>query len=218
MVSSMICVSLAEPSVAACLAALKGLDFAEIRMDMMKLMLEEIPRLFSGNRVLIATCRPGGRSDEERKRLLMRAIASRATFVDVEIESETTYREEIVATARSCGCRVIVSHHDYERTPERPALEACVSACFEAGADIAKIACMVRSDRENARLLALLDTDREIVVVGMGKRGRVTRILAPLLGSPFTYASLSQGKETADGQIDRETLQELLGTVTAKTG
>lgn len=218
MVSSMICVSLAEPSVAACLAALKGLDFAEIRMDMMKLMLEEIPRLFSGNRVLIATCRPGGRSDEERKRLLMRAIASGATFVDVEIESETAYREEIVAKARSCGCRVIVSHHDYERTPERPALEACVSACFEAGADIAKIACMVRSDRENARLLALLDTDREIVVVGMGERGRVTRILAPLLGSPFTYASLSQGKETADGQIDRETLQELLRTVTAKTG
>lgn len=218
MVSSMICVSLAEPSVAACLAALKGLDFAEIRMDMMKLMLEEIPRLFPGNRVLIATCRPGGRSDEERKRLLMRAIASGATFVDVEIESETAYREEIVAEARSCGCRVIVSHHDYERTPERPALEACVSACFKAGADIAKVACMVRSDRENARLLALLDTDREIVVVGMGERGRVTRILAPLLGSPFTYASLSQGKETADGQIDRETLQELLRTVTAKTG
>ena len=74
MVSSMICVSLAEPSVAACLAALEGLDFAEIRMDMMKLTPEEIPRLFSGNRTLIATCRPGGRSDEERKRLLMKAI------------------------------------------------------------------------------------------------------------------------------------------------
>jgi 3-dehydroquinate dehydratase-1 len=214
----MICVSLAEPSVAACLAALKGLDFAEIRMDMMKLTLEEIPRLFSGNRALIATCRPGGRSDEERKRLLMRAIASGATFVDVEIESETTYREEIVATARLCGCRVIVSHHDYERTPERPALEACVSACFEAGADIAKIACMVRSDRENARLLALLDTDREVVVVGMGERGKITRILAPLLGSPFTYASLSQGKETADGQIDRETLEKLLRTAAKVTG
>jgi 3-dehydroquinate dehydratase-1 len=218
MVSSMICVSLAEPSVAACLAALKGLDFAEIRMDMMKLTLEEIPQLFSGNRALIATCRPGGRSDEERKRLLMRAIASGATFVDVEIESETAYREEIVAKARSHSCRVIVSHHDYEGTPGRSELEACVSACFEAGADIAKIACMIHSDRESARLLALLDSDREIVVVGMGERGRITRILAPLLGSPFTYASLSQGKETADGQIDRKTLRELLRTVTAKTG
>jgi len=182
-------------------------------MDMMKLTLEEISRLFSGNRTLIAACRPGGRSDEERKRFLMRAIASGAAFVDVEIESETTYREEIVAEARSHGCRVIVSHHDYERTPGRSALEACVSACFEAGADIAKIACMVSSDRENARLLALLDTHRKIVVVGMGEKGRVTRILAPLLGSPFTYASLSQGKETADGQIDKETLEELLRTV-----
>ena len=111
-----------------------------------------------------------------------------------------------------------MSHHDYERTPERPALEACVSACFEAGADIAKIACTVRSDRENARLLALLDTDREIVVVGMGEKGKLTRILAPLLGSPFTYASLSQGKETADGQIDKETLRGTAENSNGKTG
>ena len=218
MVSSMICVSLAEPSVPACRALLKGLTFAEIRMDKMQLTPNDVPGLFSRARTVIATCRPGGQSDEERKRLLMTAITSGAAFVDVEIESGTAYREEIVAEARSHGCRVIVSHHDYERTPERPALEACVSACFEAGADIAKIACMVRSDRENARLLALLDTDRKIVVVGMGEKGKLTRMLAPLLGSPFTYASLSEGKETADGQIDRETLEELLRRITAKAG
>jgi 3-dehydroquinate dehydratase I len=218
MVSSMICVSLAEPSVAACLTALEGLAFAEIRMDAMHLTPNDVPGLFSGGRTLIATCRPGGRSDEERKRLLACAIEAGATFVDIELESNVRYREEIVARARSRGCRVIVSHHDYERTPERPALEACVSACLEAGADIAKIACTVRSDRENARLLALLDTDREIVVVGMGEKGKLTRILAPLLGSPFTYASLSKGKETADGQIDKDTLEELLRTVVARTG
>ena len=187
-------------------------------MDKMQLTPNDVPGLFSRARTLIATCRPGGQSDEERKRLLMRAIASGAAFVDVEIESETVYREEIVAKARSHGCRVIVSHHNFERTPERPALEACVSACFDAGADIAKIACMVRSSGENARLLSLLDTDRKIVVVGMGERGRITRVLAPLLGSPFTYASFAEGKETADGQIDRETLQELLRMVQEKTG
>jgi len=39
-----------------------------------------------------------------------------------------------------------------------------------------------------------------------------------LLGSPFTYASLSEGKETADGQIDAETLRELLCRVAEATG
>jgi len=210
MMFSKICVSIAEPSVAACLAAIKDIEFAEIRLDAMRLSPEEVPVLFSGKRWVIATCRPGRCSDEERKRLLMAAIASGAAFVDVEIDSEAVYREEIIAAARAHGCKVIVSHHDYDKTPERPVLEACVSACFEAGADVAKVACEVRSDKDAARLLALLDNDREVVVVGMGERGRITRVVAPLLGSAFTYASVAVGKETADGQIEADTLGELL--------
>lgn len=218
MTSSKICVSLAEPTLATCLAALEHVDFAEIRLDRMLLALDDVQQLFSSHPALIATCRPGGRADRERQRLLVEAMEAGAAFIDVELESDARYREEIVARARLRGCMVIVSFHDYEGTPERPALEACVSACFDAGADIAKIACLVRSHRDAVRLLSLLDTDKDVVVTGMGECGRVTRILAPLLGSPFTYASLSEGKETADGQIDKDTLEELLRMIQAKTG
>ena len=55
----MICVSLAEESVAGCLAALKEVDFAEIRIDKMRLTSADIPVLFSLSKTLIATCRPG---------------------------------------------------------------------------------------------------------------------------------------------------------------
>jgi 3-dehydroquinate dehydratase-1 len=64
--------------------------------------------------------------------------------------------------------------------------------------------------RDNARLLGLLDLGVPLVVVGMGRLGRLTRIAAPLLGSLFTYASLGAGRETADGQLDAASLERIL--------
>lgn len=206
----MICVSLTEATLEDCLRALERLPFAEIRMDLIHLSLDEVASLFSRHKRLIATCRPGELADDERKAHLLTAMDSGAAYVDVEVESKSAYREEIVERARSCGCQVIVSFHDYEKTPERPQLETILSECFSAGADIAKIACTIRSERENARLLGLLDDDRKIMVIGIGAKGSITRVVAPLLGSPFTFASLAKGKETADGQIDRERLLGLI--------
>jgi 3-dehydroquinate dehydratase type I len=215
---SVICVSLAEESVTDCLEALKYFECAEIRIDKIRLTLADIPVLFSLPKTLIATCRPGSYDDAYRKEMLLKAIESGAAFVDVELESGTAYREEITAKAKSSGCGVIVSFHDHAKTPARHELKGIVDSCFEAGADIAKIACMAHSERDNARLLGLLDDSRKVVVLGMGHKGRMTRIVAPLLGSPFTFASLSKGKETAAGQIDGETLAEQLRMLTAAIG
>ncbi len=206
----MICVSLAEESVASCLAALNETECAEIRLDRMRITLDDVRLLFSQPKKLIATCRPGRRPDKERKRFLVAAIEAGATFVDVEIESENKYREEIIAAARARECLVIVSFHDKTGTPERHVLERIIDSCYKAGADIVKIACTVNSREENARLLGLLDESRKLVVVGMGNKGRITRIAAPFLGSPLTFASLAKGRETAEGQLDRGTLIELM--------
>ena len=210
----MICVSLAEPTLDEYLAALVGLPFAEIRLDMMEgLSLEDVGTLFSRHKRLIATCAPGGLPDDVRKARLLEAVKAGAAYVDVELESKEPYREEIIAKARKQGCRVIVSFHDHEKTPDRQTLSAIVADSFQKGADIVKIACAVQSERDNARLLGLLDDSRKIVVVGMGKKGRITRVVAPLLGSPFTFASLIEGRETAEGQIDKAALGSLMETL-----
>ena len=206
----MICVSLAEETLDDYLVALEGTGLAEIRLDMTHLTLPEVTRLFSAHSGLIATCRPGPFPDEERKALLLAAIDAGAAYVDIEVDSEKACQREIIARARSRGCKIIVSFHDHEKTPERGVLEATIAECFATGADIAKIACTARSERDNARLLGLLDAKRPVVVVAMGARGRIVRIVAPLLGSPFTFASLRSGRETAGGQIDRESLSKLL--------
>ncbi len=206
----MICVSLAEESLDACFAALRNIDFAEIRLDKMNLSADDTRMLFSAHRRLIATCRPGSMDDERRKRLLIAAIDAGAAYVDVEVDSHQAFRDYVVSRARSRGCTVIVSFHDYEKTPRRRELEASVTECLRARADIVKISTMVRSARDNARLLGLLDRPEKIVVIGMGEMGRITRIVAPLLGSPFTFASASPGRETAEGQIDEATLRNLM--------
>ncbi|OPY71647.1 MAG: 3-dehydroquinate dehydratase [Syntrophorhabdus sp. PtaU1.Bin002] len=209
----MICVSIAERSTEACLKALSGLDFAEIRMEGMNLTLEDIRTIFSQSLTLMATCRPGILEDGQRRDLLISAIEAGARYVDIEAGSDSRYRQAIVDRARACGCQVVMSFHDYNRTPPLKTLKQIISLCFAEGADIAKIACKVHSERDNIRLLCLLDREKsggELVVIGMGEQGRITRIVAPLLGSPFTYASLAEGKETASGQVSKNKLENIM--------
>ncbi len=212
--SEKICVSVSEPDAGKALAALKGIPFAEVRLDAMKAGASEVRRIFSAKSVLIATCRPGaGRTDDERKSLLFAAIDAGAKYVDVEVDASDAYKSEIAAAAKKKGCTLIISYHNYEKTPSRAELEQIVGWCFDSGAQIAKIACKSNSTQDNARLLGLLDSSRRLVVIGMGAKGKITRIAAPLLGSPFTFASFGKGKETAEGQMGRKTLEKLMGVL-----
>jgi 3-dehydroquinate dehydratase len=47
----------------------------------------------------------------------------------------------------------------------------------------------------------------------MGAAGKITRVAAPLLGAPLTFASRSPGQETAEGQFDIASLSTLLETI-----
>jgi len=206
----MICVSIAEKTPEETLKALKDIDFAEIRIDRIeKPQIPGIKKIFSQHPRLIATCRPGTISDQKRQTLLTTAISAGAAYVDIGLGTDKGIKKVILEKARSAGCKVIVSYHNFKTTPEETKLRDIIEECFVSGADIAKIACMVHSDHENIILLGLLLDSRPLVVIGMGEKGKVTRIAAPILGSPFTYASLSSGRETAEGQLDKINLEKI---------
>jgi 3-dehydroquinate dehydratase-1 len=135
--------------------------------------------------------------------------------VDIEIEAGAAYKKEIMQTARLRECQVILSYHNFENTPSKKQLGTIIEQCFSQGADIAKIACRVHSETDSARILSLYDYPGQlhkgkITAIGMGEKGKITRLAAPLLGAPFTYASQSTGKETAPGQLDKDTLAKIL--------
>jgi 3-dehydroquinate dehydratase-1 len=214
----MICLCIGNPSVALCLELLPAVELAEIRLDGADLSPNEIRRIFTLHANLIATFRPkvGDDALEKRKMALLTAVEAGAAYVDIEIEAGAEYKKEIVQTARQHECQVILSYHNYENTPSKKHLETIIEQCFSQGADIAKIACQVHSEADSARILSLYDYPGQlhqgkITAIGMGEKGKITRLAAPLLGAPFTYASQSTGKETAPGQLDKETLEKIFG-------
>ncbi len=206
-----VCVSIGGLSSSEIMNAIKGLRMAEIRLDGMKVNSADIRIIFSAPTELIATCRPGNLNDQERAELLIDAIESGASYVDVEIESKKWFRDRIIKEARIKGCKVILSYHNYEMTPSDETLGKIVERCHNYGGDIVKIACKANSYSDSARLLGLLGRSENIIAIGMGEKGKITRIVAPLLGAPFTFASLSEGMETADGQIELKKLNNIIG-------
>ena len=206
----MICVSIAKENPLECLPILQKVDFAEIRLDTLKdPSLEDIRKIFSTTTKTIATCRPDTVDDITRIQWLFEAIDSGASFVDIEVDAQDQYKKAIIDKAKEYNCSVIISFHDYKRTPNTAELEQIINWCFDSGANIAKIACHINNNKDNARLLGLLDNENPLIVIGMGQKGKITRIIAPLLGSPFTFAAYNTGDETAEGQLPIKLLEEL---------
>lgn len=210
----MICVSLGRVTPAQCRSLLKTVEFAEIRLDLAGWTLDDVRRIFALPRTLIATCRPGRLPEAERKRVLLEAIASGASYVDLEFESTAGWKKDILGQARRFSCRVIISRHDECRTPPDQVLRRVIDRSFKEGADIVKIACRVRSKEDVLRLLALSGyrpkTRGRLIVLGLGPQGILTRLAAPLLGAPFTFASADGLPGTAAGQLERRTMVRIL--------
>ncbi len=212
----MICISIAGLSFERCREALADAEMAEIRLDRLDFSLQQVREIFLMHHRLIATCRPGNISEAERTKLLLTALEAGAAYVDIEIDAGARFTETVTAACRKIDCKVIISYHNYENTPPLKELKVLVNKCFSSGADVAKIACQVNSEADAARILSLYDFDyqangeEKIVAIGMGEKGKITRLAAPLLGAPFTYASLSEGRETAPGQLTKQTLEDIL--------
>ena len=206
----MICVALQETNVTKCLQILNTVELAEIRIDLAKLSVDDVKKIFSESKTpLIATCRPDNYSNEERMILLKSAITAGAKYVDIEIENNQPFTNELVDFAKKNNTIVIISYHNYEMTPDTKELASIISTSFTLGADIAKIAAMVNETKDISRLLQLYDSDKQVVVLGMGEKGKITRVIAPFLGSPFTFASLDNASTTAPGQISLDNLKSI---------
>jgi 3-dehydroquinate dehydratase type I len=216
MIRSDICLSVGNVEYHEVLEHLKKVPFAEIRLDMLNLSPEQIISIFSTHNNLIATFRRGIHSDEQRAQALMVALESGAAYVEVEIDAAPQWRKPIIEKARALNRKVIVSYHNFKTTPGVDDLHSMVESLFDAGADIAKLACMVNSPEDNARILGLYASYKNLVAVGMGAGGIITRVVAPLMGAPFTFASIS-GAETAPGQFDEKQLRTIIGFLESYT-
>ncbi len=141
-------------------------------------------------------------SVEAQIRRLLQA-AGLQQWVDLEIESIDDRGIGIVEELRERGARIIVSYHNFQKTPAN--LPAIVRRLKAARPDILKIATHCNSMDDAARLLRLQDRLHEegihSLILGMGTSGTATRILGPSRGVAFTYAAQQADKASAPGQL-----------------
>ncbi len=210
-----ICVSIGNVPVDTISVILDQVDMAEIRIDMAGLDTRELQTVFSSHKNLIATCREGEFDNEERARLLESAIKYGAAWVDIEADSDPLWRDRMVKTVKAAKCSLILSRHFYTHTPSPAELRKFVDEMFEMEADVVKIASQVNNTAEAAALLGLYADYKNIVSIGMGPVGVITRLAAPLLGAPFTFASFGDSPLTAAGQIEYKEVAELIDRITS---
>ncbi len=209
------CLSIAFDSVDKAIETSKGFEIVEYRLDKIAFG-NRIKDLFSVKAKTVATYRPSSLvSDKDRLDVLKQAITAGANYVDIEIENSESYKSELIEFARKKGTKIIISYHDYQRTPPIRELEQLLTWAGEYKADIIKIACMVNDKKDVARLLSLYDSELNLIVIGMGELGRITRIAAVLLGAPFTFVSYDKDNKTADGQLSADQLEDILKRIKA---
>ena len=190
-------------------------DVLELRMDLLSDgNLEELMgavRSASRSVKILVTNRQaqgsGAPDEKERIGVLLTAVSLGADFVDIELATAPAWREDVRAMIASHGSRtaLIVSHHDFFRTPSRKTLIGIFNEGVQAGASIVKIVTLARAPQDNLAVLGLIPYARrrkkDIIAFCMGKEGKISRVMAPLLGAFFTFASLKRGAESGAGQL-----------------
>jgi len=217
-------------------AARTHADAVEFRTDLANDPLDALAD-YEGRLPLIATNRPtweGGEADPglERVEALREAVRYDAVAaLDVELAAlEGNAPEEaadpatlrtVLEDARETDAAVVVSTHDFERTPGRDRLNELLGAAGEHG-DVAKLAVTAEGPADVLDVLSATWTataaGETVATMAMGEPGRHSRAVAPLYGSRIGYAPVDPGEATAPGQYDLATLAGLVERLEANTG
>jgi len=191
-------------------------DYIEVRLDSLR-RIEGLERIANSTDLpAIATNRKpseGGRfkgTEKERIKVLIEAARKGFDYVDVELSTENV--GTIAREIRRAGSKPIISFHDFDRTPREPELDSILESEIDVGAYICKLVCSAKKIEDNCSLLSFISKVRgraRVVCFAMGKLGTPSRILSPLYGSSFTFASVQKGLESAPGQLTISELRKI---------
>ena len=190
-----------------------GADILELRVDMLErcyhtgekassvirqlkkeVKLPVILTIRSSNEGSMAKIADGRRLD------IFREAISETDLVDIEISSDRI-NSKVIELAKTRNKKVILSFHNFEKTPALPYLKNQAEKACDMGCDILKIAAMANNMEDVRRLLHFCSIweKTKISVMSMGHFGAVSRLAGFLFGSCLTYGFIDQ--PAASGQL-----------------
>lgn len=179
-------------------------DLIELRLDIiegwdvqwLKKLRKEfpLPMIF----VLRSRAQGGSYNKSEKKRLeeLRKLADLKPEYLDLESDIDPKFVEEI--RSRHPEISIILSHHNFTEIPTD--LDALYENMRKTPATIYKIAVTPSNTTETMRFVCWAK-GKNIIAICMGSEGEMSRIVAPLIGSPLSYACLNTELGSAPGQI-----------------
>jgi 3-dehydroquinate dehydratase/shikimate dehydrogenase len=198
----MICISIAEVSrrfaLADMLNAGPQCDLLEVRLDRFDHDANISELLAARRKPVIMTCRRGedggdwSGHEEERLTLLRQCVASKADYVEIELDVADQIRP-LPPSKR------VIAYTNILETPAN--LPEIYREALTKSPDVVKLVIPSRTPEEVWPAVQILARPAvPTVVVGLGQPGIMLALLARKMGAPWTYAALERGMEAYYGQ------------------
>lgn len=154
-------------------------------------------------------------TEAERQQTLINAANNGFEYVDIDLSSPK--HTETIERIKQLGAKPIVSYHKFDGVLSISEMSRILEQEIASGASVCKIITTAKKIEDNLTALNFISgisRNVKLVCFCMGEYGKVSRLLSPLFGAFFTFASLEQGSETASGQLsirDMMVAYDLLG-------
>jgi 3-dehydroquinate dehydratase type I len=196
-------------------------DFIEVRLDCLETSRNlkyltkstEIP-LIATNKLKSEQGFFSG-TQTQRQETLVNAAKNGFAYVDVDLSSQK--HKETISQLKQLGAKPIASYHKFDGALSASEMEKILAEEIASGASVCKIITTATKAQDNLTALnfvASASSKAKLVCFCMGEQGKISRLLSPLFGAFFTFASLEVGSQTATGQMsisEMRTAYSLLG-------
>ncbi|MFA5917136.1 MAG: type I 3-dehydroquinate dehydratase [Candidatus Gracilibacteria bacterium] len=191
--------------------------YVELRIDFLQdlNLLERIIPMINKQIILTnRTSREGGKfigNSSDSKKILSKYSKVGINYVDFELCNA----EEIEILKDNLGdTKLIISHHDFEKTPNLEELKSVLTDMSKYNPDVYKIAVMPKNPDDIQIIYDLRDyfvdnyPGKDFIFISMGELGMQTRIDIPKKLGLLTFGSLND--VSAPGQINYSNLYNLI--------
>ncbi|NGM84951.1 type I 3-dehydroquinate dehydratase [Paenibacillus sp. 7124] len=176
-------------------------------------VIPDLPLLFT-----FRSAREGGEKEisTEYYAALNQAIAGTrlVDLIDVELFTGDETVKALIDGAHKQGVFVVVSNHDFDKTPDKEEIIFRLRKAQELGGDIPKIAVMPNHPLDVLTLLEATHimkekyADRPVITMSMSGIGVISRLAGEVFGSALTFGAAK--KASAPGQIAVSELRQVL--------
>ncbi len=199
---------------------IKGYDFYEIWLDYIKDLddkfLVEINKIHSGRLIFLFRRRnlENIKLPLEKRQHIINTLSTLKVYLDLDFLSQY---EELEYLKKHPKIKLILSYHNYKETPKPDYLWSLVSKMKKYNPYILKIATFCQKETDGLSLLnfqiKLKNEKLRYIVLGMGKKGLITKIFGAIWGNEFNFTPLDLKDKSAEGQLTKKQMENILREV-----